>query len=173
MGKTRTARMKAIAVALTMSMLALTSTGCIGRMALGKKVLAWNLETTDSQWGREGIFFLLYLIPVYPTCGAIDLLIINSIEFWSGTNPISGEDRLAFAGDQKFAVAEDGSQGVSTLREDGSIDLEVRTADGEPHFVNLQRDDDRIVARDAEGREIASVDRTTGEVQHLDALSER
>jgi hypothetical protein len=153
---------RAIAITLMLSMLAVANTACIGRMALGKKVMEFNLSATESQWGREGLFFLMYVIPVYPTCGAIDLLIINSIEFWSGKNPISGEERLAFAGDQKFAIAEDGSQGVTTLREDGSIDVEVRTAEGDAHFVNLVREEDRIVARDAEGHRIASVDRATG-----------
>ena len=29
--------------------------------------------------------------PVYGFIGAVDLLIVNSIEFWTGTNPVTGK----------------------------------------------------------------------------------
>ena len=109
----------------------------------------------------------LHIIPVYPLAGAVDLIIVNSLEFWSGTNPVSNKPRIARAGDQRHVVAEDGSQAISTLREDGSIDLEIRAADGSAHFVNVVCEDGRVVARDVEGRSIAMVDSTTGEVQSI------
>jgi hypothetical protein len=159
--------MRAIALTLMISMCAMTTTGCIGRMALSGKVMQFNLSVTENKWGRELTFLVLYIIPVYPISGAIDLIIINSIEFWTGTNPLNGEARLAFAGDQKHVVAPDGTEAISTLREDGSIDIEVRAADGTSHFVNVVRDEGRVVARDADGRNLAAVDSTTGEIKPL------
>ena len=46
---------------------------------------------------REAVFVGLYVIPVYPFCAFVDLFVINSIEFWSGENPISGEPALTEA----------------------------------------------------------------------------
>ena len=46
-------------------------------------------QTHVERMAREGVFLLLYIIPVYPIAGVIDLLIVNSIEFHSGTNPLS------------------------------------------------------------------------------------
>jgi hypothetical protein len=135
------------------------ATGCIGRMALSGKVMKWNLEAAENKWGREVIFLCLYIIPVYPISGMIDLLIVNSIEFHTGTNPVSGEKRLARAGETRTVVAPDGTQSSSTLREDGSIDFEVTDPDGGVHSFNLQEHGDALVARDFQGHELARVRR--------------
>jgi hypothetical protein len=132
------------------------STGCIGRMALSGKVGEFNLEVVESKWAREGVFLLLYIFMVYPVCGAVDLLIINSIEFHTGTNPISDQPRLARAGETRDVTAEDGSRVLSTLREDGSIDLVITTPDGQEHFANMQRDGATVIARDADGNALGS-----------------
>ena len=129
--------------------------------------MKFNLEVTEAKWGRELVFLCLYVIPVYPIAGAIDLIIVNSIEFWTGTNPLNGEPRLALAGEQKHVVAANGSEAISTLREDGSIDIEVRGADGSVHFVNVVREEGRVVARDENGQRLAAVDSATGEVRPI------
>ena len=159
--------MRAVFVSLLIAGLALSNTACIGRMATSGIVGKFNLSVTEDKWGRELTFLALYIIPVYPIAGAIDLIIVNSIEFWTGTNPISGEPRLARVGETKYVVAADGSEAFSTLREDGSIDLEIRAVDGSTHFVNVTRVDGHVVARDSEGREVAMVDSATGEVRAL------
>ncbi|CAH0992328.1 hypothetical protein SIN8267_02447 [Sinobacterium norvegicum] len=64
-----------------------TMTGCMGQMGLSQQAIGVNLKLIDNRWGRAG--FYLLLSPVYGVVGAIDLLIINSIEFWTGTNPIT------------------------------------------------------------------------------------
>lgn len=145
---------------ILVSILALSAsltTGCIGGMALSGKVKQWNLEVTQNRWAREGVFLALYLIPVYPFAGMADLLVVNSIEFHTGTNPVSGKARIARIGETRSVTAPDGSTSFSTLREDGSIDLVVTEADGTRHFVNLGEGEGRVVARDETGAELASV----------------
>jgi hypothetical protein len=156
--------MRSLIASLLFIVLALSNTACIGRMATSGLVRNFNLEVTQSQWGRELVFLCLYIIPVYPTAGAIDLIIVNSIEFWTGTNPIDGGERLARAGETRHVVSADGSEATSTLRDDGSIDLEVRAADGSTHFLNVIREEGQVVARDSDGRRVARVDSSTGEV---------
>ncbi len=78
---------KTIAVILALMMLS----GCMGRGALMSKVVRWNLETAESRWGREGVFLGLWITLVYPVCFILDLLIFNSIEFWTGENSINGK----------------------------------------------------------------------------------
>lgn len=72
----------------------LTLTGCMGRNALGGKVMKWNLEVTEDRWNREWVFLGLWITLVYPICGFLDLLIFNSIEFWTGENNINGQSPL-------------------------------------------------------------------------------
>lgn len=149
-------------VALALSLLLLvtfSTTGCIGRMAVTAEVLRFNLDVTPGKWGREIVFLVLYIIPVYPLAGMVDLLIVNSLEFWQGTNPVSGETRLAWEPQRTHVVeGEDGSRAVSTLREDGSIDIEITESDGQTHSLNLNREEGGVVARDASGTPLGRMD---------------
>ena len=80
---------------LTLAALAsLMFTGCMGTMGLTGKVKKANLSATEHRWGREGIFLGLHIIWVYRISAVLDLLIFNSIEFWSGENPINGKSPL-------------------------------------------------------------------------------
>jgi len=153
---------KQLLAAAMLAALAIGNTACIGSFALTSEVRKFNMQASPEPWPREGVFVLLYVVPVYPFAGAIDLLIVNSIEFWTGTNPISNKGAavtVAQAGDTHREVADDGTVVLSTLRADGSIDVEVTAPDGRTSFFNLQDTGDALVARDAEGRAYASVDR--------------
>jgi len=66
------------------------STGCLGRSALTQKLKRGNLSLTENRYGREGIFLGLQVLWVYRICTIADLLVFNSVEFWSGENPING-----------------------------------------------------------------------------------
>jgi hypothetical protein len=133
--------------------------GCIGGMAVSGKVRQFNLEVVENKWAREAVFLALYFIPVYPFAGFIDLLIVNSIEFHTGTNPVSGKPRIAQVGETRRVEAANGAVSESTLRADGSIDLVITEPGGETHFLNVVERDGTVVARDAAGRELASVER--------------
>ena len=141
--------MRAVLASLLLVLFAVSNTACIGRMAVSGAVRKFNLEAVDGQWPHEFLFLALYIIPVYPLAGAVDLIIVNSIEFWTGTNPVDGGARIAKAGDTRHVVAEDGSEAISTLRADGSIDIEVRAADGSVHFMNFVRIGKRPASDDA------------------------
>jgi hypothetical protein len=88
--------------------------GCMGRNALVGKVMKWNLETADSRWGREGVFVGLWITLVYPICAVLDLLIFNSIEFWSGENNLNGKSPVVDM--PKEEVQKLGLNGVDSAR---------------------------------------------------------
>jgi len=157
---------KTLAMALAALFMLGSTSSCIGRMGLSGSVMKWNLSVAESKWGREAVFLVLYIIPVYPFSGMLDLLIFNSIEFHSGTNPISGQPRLA------RIEGSDGSVASVSPREDGSIDLEVVSAEGERHFVNLIRDGDHALARDDSLEPIARMN-DAGEVVLLEGVDTR
>ena len=68
--------------------------GCMGGMAVSGMVSKFNLEVTDNKWGREAVFLGLYIIPVYEIAALVDLIVVNSIEFHTGTNPLSGKSAV-------------------------------------------------------------------------------
>lgn len=63
--------------------------GCMGQMGLSGLVTKGNLSVVDNRYGRAGLYVLL--APVYGVSATADLFIFNSIEFWTGTNPITGK----------------------------------------------------------------------------------
>jgi hypothetical protein len=70
------------------------STACLGTSGLSGNLKEFNLEVVENRYGRETIFFVLNAVWVYRICTVLDLLIFNSIEFWSGTNPLNGKSPL-------------------------------------------------------------------------------
>ncbi|OLQ84329.1 hypothetical protein BIY21_05435 [Vibrio ponticus] len=82
-------KFKAVKIAVVAALGASSLTGCMGQMATTGLVSKFNLEIVDNRYAREGMFLLLS--PVYGLAGTVDLFIFNSIEFWTGTNPISGK----------------------------------------------------------------------------------
>jgi hypothetical protein len=72
--------------------LAVSLTGCMGHFGLRGKLTKFNLEVVENRWGREGLFVLMF--PGYVIATAVDILVLNSIEFWSGSNPINGRSPL-------------------------------------------------------------------------------
>lgn len=89
---------------------------CIGSFALSNKILAWN-QTIDNKFVNEVVFFAMWIVPVYEVCILADILVINSIEFWSGENPVE-------AGIVKKVQGENGVYTVETLENGYNIEDE-------------------------------------------------
>ena len=92
-------------VALAASM---TMQSCIGSFALYNKVKNWNDHVGD-KFVNELVFVAMWILPVYELRFAADLFILNSIEFWSGTNPAlaQAETKVVDGKDAQYLVARD------------------------------------------------------------------
>jgi hypothetical protein len=69
------------------------STACYGPFNLTRNVYHWNSGVKGSgevsdKWMKELIFFGMIVIPVYMFSALLDAFIFNSIQFWSGDNPV-------------------------------------------------------------------------------------
>lgn len=60
---------------------------CIGSFSLTNRVIKWNNQV-GSKFLNELVFFAFWILPVYEVTAVADLLVINSLEFWSGKNPV-------------------------------------------------------------------------------------
>lgn len=69
--------------------LSLFATGCFGEFAATHSLWKWNAEVSDSKWLRWLVFLVLAILPVYGLFILADAIVINTIEFFSGDNPIS------------------------------------------------------------------------------------
>ena len=91
----------ATVVALSASMM---MQSCIGSFALFNKVKTWN-EHVGDKFVNEIVFVAMWILPVYELCFAADLLVLNSIEFWSGTNPALAQTKVIDGKDAQYLVA--------------------------------------------------------------------
>lgn len=67
-------------------------TSCIGSFKLTNKVLTWNKQV-GSKFVNELVFVAFWILPVYELSAIADLLVLNSIEFWSGNNPVQASTK--------------------------------------------------------------------------------
>lgn len=74
---------KLIAAVLAVVMLA----GCTGSFALTRKVYSFH-RNMEGKWMDELVFLGCVILPVYSLATLGDGIIFNSIEFWTGDNPI-------------------------------------------------------------------------------------
>ena len=91
----------ATVVALSASMM---MQSCIGSFALFNKVKNWN-EHVGDKFVNELVFVAMWILPVYELRFVADLFILNTIEFWSGTNPALAETKVIDGKDAQYLVA--------------------------------------------------------------------
>lgn len=87
---------------------------CIGSFGLHNRLVTWN-QGIGNKFVNELVYLAFNIIPIYPVCYLADALVINSIEFWSGSNP------MASIGDVKKVQGENGNYLVTTLENGYSI----------------------------------------------------
>ena len=78
-------RSVAMVLVLVMSFGVLSS--CYGSFRLFKAFHGWN-GSIGNKWVKE-IVYLLTFWNVYGLCVAVDFFILNTIEFWTGSNPLA------------------------------------------------------------------------------------
>lgn len=101
---------------------------CVGSFGLFNRISSWN-QTMGNKFVNELVFLALNIVPVYPVAYLADALVLNSIEFWSGSNP------MANVGDVKKIKGENGNYLVENLENGYSI-----TKEGEKTSMELVYD---------------------------------
>ncbi|HHE37274.1 MAG TPA: DUF3332 family protein [Candidatus Cloacimonetes bacterium] len=71
---------------VTVMLLSIIS-GCFGSFNLTRKLYKWNEDVGD-KWTNTAVLWVFMIIPVYEVCGFIDFAILNTVEFWTGENPL-------------------------------------------------------------------------------------
>lgn len=96
------------------------TTSCIGSFALTNKLLNWNRQV-GNKFVNELVFFAFWILPVYEVSALADVLVLNSIEFWSGSNPVAQGKSVIEGQDGRYLVDCDGKGYTITSENDGSV----------------------------------------------------
>lgn len=81
-------KIKLLCAALAVATLA----GCAGHNEATKATMKLNMQATDNRYARAGVTILMS--PVYAIATGVDYFVLNSVEFWTGTNPINGKPSI-------------------------------------------------------------------------------
>ncbi|HEX9779902.1 MAG TPA: DUF3332 domain-containing protein [bacterium] len=140
-------RLTALAVA------ALMMSGCYGPFLLTKKLHQWNGQVGD-KWAQEIVFLVFAWLPVYGLATLGDAIVFNSIEFWTGNNPMDetadadatpATRRLVRGNAEVIMTRTAGAQGPELTIE--------QFRSGEPAgTLHMVRDGDMTVGLDADGQ---------------------
>lgn len=66
--------------------LSLGTSSCLGPDNLYNGIKGWNADLSDHDWVNEVVFLGLVIIPVYQIALLGDVVIFNTVEYWSGDN---------------------------------------------------------------------------------------
>ncbi|EMN6202100.1 DUF3332 domain-containing protein [Vibrio vulnificus] len=83
---------KTITKVVALSAAAMALSGCVGSNAVTGYVMGFNLKAVDNRYARGGLNMLL--APVYGVAIAADYIVFNSLEFWTGKNPLNGKPHI-------------------------------------------------------------------------------
>lgn len=102
-------------------------TSCIGSFGLTSKFLNWNQNVSNKfvNW----ILFVV-LSPAYAVTVFADVLVLNSIEFWSGSNPVqAGLIKEVKGQDGKIYTVETLENGYKIENEEGKLAYFIHDAE--------------------------------------------
>ena len=128
--------MKKISLKVATCLLAgcfLLSSCYVGKFALFNKYVSWQTNMTNNKYVNAIVGFIIGPI-VGGVCMFADVLVLNSIEFWSGSNPIASN-----IGTTKQVMGKDGRYYAVTTLKNG---YEVKAPTGEiTNFIHNDEND--------------------------------
>lgn len=122
--------------------------GCFGSFKLTQAVWKFNKNVARDKWVQWLVFLVLVIVPVYGLATFVDALVINSIEFWTGSNPVSADGSPW----EKEVLLADGTK-AHMIAEDADT---LRITHGDK-VIRLRKEAGSIIALDEEGRVLSTV----------------
>jgi hypothetical protein len=134
---------KPVALAVLLGFLPFAS-ACFGSFNLTRKAYQFNRTVSQDKWVRWLVF--LAVSPIYPLAGMVDMLFANSVEFWSGNNPITAQL------EPRTVVGPNGEV-ASLIPVENGARIVITEPSGAVHTATLLREAPGVVAAyDGEGR---------------------
>ena len=119
---------------------------CIGSFQLTSKLKNFN-DGIGSKWVNELVFVAFCIVPVYELSALADVLVLNSIEFWSGKKALAdaGETKIiknSKGQDIEVKTLENGyalNDGTNTMNIVFDEKEQIWSAEYEDQVINLIR----------------------------------
>jgi hypothetical protein len=126
------------------------ATGCFGQFKLTQAIWNFNKNISPNKFVQWLMFLVLFIIPVYGLGTLIDALIINSIEFWTGSNPVGSVDG-ADNGTRIVKLTPTDTLRLSRDADTGVMRMQLDREGQEPLVHYFEPLEDGMVVRDEAG----------------------
>lgn len=140
--------MKKVILSIALASTLLLSS-CLGSFRLTNKCYTWNKSIGD-KWINELVFIGLTIIPVYDICLLADAIVFNSIEFWTGNNPVALNTEVIDTDNGQYLV-ETNDNGYTITKDGETVQLinenDVWYINHDNHIVEIFQfvDDEHIL----------------------------
>ena len=152
-------------VVASIIVVAFLAAGCTGSFNLTRKVYNFHRSQTD-KWADELCFLLVAIVPVYSLATFADAIVFNSIEFWTGKNPVemssvtpktrvaqNGKDKVIMTFNPKtdqIHVASTGNGGVIFEKTDSAV--VAKNEKGQVMYTSVQKESGEVAIYDGNGK---------------------
>ena len=156
-----------IVAAIVVGSFLTVTTACFGPFNLTRNVYHWNSGIKGSgevndKWMKEFVFFGMIIIPVYMFATLLDAFVFNSIQFWTGDNPVKGTDaggdgatRVVRLGGVTVKVAESDQGATVTYERNGIVERRATIETSATGYRLI--DETGVLLAEAEKRQDGSV----------------
>lgn len=117
-------KIKSLLLAIIFLFVVMSQQGCIGSFQLTNNLYNWNKNEIGGQWGSELVFLAFIIIPVYSVTLLADGIVLNSIEFWTGNNPLAMQD-----GEKETQIVQNGQDTYKLTAEKNKVHVEKITGE--------------------------------------------
>ncbi len=131
---------RVIALILIVSTFCMATASCMGRFELTRRLYLWNLDM--NKWLASIVLLVFIIIPVYGFAILIDWIILNVVEFYTGSNPLAANEPVT------RTVNIDGTQMTMTMYpgEDMNIDIASVDQNGNTKNMTVRTTEEGLVA---------------------------
>ena len=132
-------------VAACFLILAFVFTGCTGSFKVTKAVYHFHRSQKD-KYVDEILFLGCAIFQIYTIAGLADAIVLNTIEFWTGRNPMVSN------GDAQNTIAQNGQDRVIMKYDAAKGTVEVSPVGSNGKELIFSRTNEGVVAMDRSGK---------------------
>lgn len=99
-------------------------TSCIGSFKMWNGLKDWNQGVGD-KFVNELVFIALHIVPVYEIAYLADLVVLNTIEFWSGSNPMASNEVKEIKGENGEYLVKTNNNGYTITNKDDNQSMDL------------------------------------------------
>ena len=112
---------KNVAIALVVVMMS----SCYGSFRLTNALYDWNGRVSQTKFVNELVFIALNIVPVYGVAFFADMVVLNAIEFWSGSNPIASNETKEVQGEHGNYLVATNENGYTITNKEANQSLDL------------------------------------------------